>query len=252
MSKESKGREVRAMKRTPLIWLLLGIVLLAACGKEAGRPAAEPEPADGYQLKQEVKNINEHLDYSGSDLHKIYFAGGCFWGVEAYFARLYGVEKTVSGYANGTGADPSYEDVIQGDRKFAETVEVTYDPERIPLESLVDHLFQVIDPTTENQQGNDRGIQYRSGIYYTDKSEAEIVEKAVADEAQFYKKDIVTEALPLENFYPAEEFHQDYLEKNPDGYCHINLHTLDGMTVEPIAKDEEIVKQLSEPKQDTK
>lgn len=240
------------MKRYPLIWLLLGIILLAACGKEAGRPAAEPEPADGYQLKEEVKNINEHLDYSGSDLHKIYFAGGCFWGVEAYFARLYGVEKTVSGYANGTGADPSYEDVIQGDRNFVETVEVTYDPERISLESLVDHLFQVIDPTTEDQQGNDRGIQYRSGIYYTDETEAPVVEKAVEDEAQYYKEKIVTEALPLENFYAAEEFHQDYLEKNPDGYCHINLHTLDGMVVDPIARDEEIVKQLSEPKEETK
>lgn len=241
------------MERKPLIWLLLGlIVLLGACGKEAGRAASVPEPEDGYQLKDDVKNINEHLDYSDSDLHKIYFAGGCFWGVEAYFARLYGVEDTVSGYANGTGADPTYEEVIQGDRKFAETVEVTYDPERISLESLVDHLFQVIDPTTENQQGNDRGVQYRSGIYYTGDTEKAIVETAVKDEAQYYKEKIVTEAVPLENFYPAEEFHQDYLEKNPNGYCHINLHSLDGMTVDAIAKDEEIVKHLSEPKEETK
>lgn len=225
------------------------VFLLVSCGANASRPSTMPEPQDGYVLKKDVTNINEHLNYDDSELHKIYFAGGCFWGVEAYFARLYGVQDTVSGYANGTGQAPTYEEVIKGDQKFAETVEVTYDPDRISLEALIDHLFQVIDPTTKDKQGNDVGVQYRSGIYYSDEADAEIVKEAVKDEQQFYKKEITTEALPLDNFYEAEEFHQDYLVKNPNGYCHINLHVLDDMTIQPIIRDEEVVKRLSEPKE---
>ncbi|WOV83782.1 peptide-methionine (S)-S-oxide reductase MsrA [Sporosarcina jeotgali] len=239
------------MKRGMLLFSLICTgILLASCGAEAGRPSTEPESEDGYVLKDDVTNINEHLNYDNSELHKIYFAGGCFWGVEAYFAKLYGVQDTVSGYANGTGENPSYEDVINGDQGFAETVELTYDPDRISLESLIDHLFQVIDPTSKDKQGNDAGVQYRSGIYYSDEEDAEIVKEAVKDEQQFYKKDIVTEAAPLDNFYNAEEFHQDYLVKNPNGYCHINLHSLDDVKIQPIIRDEEVVKQLSKPQED--
>lgn len=237
-------------RQSVLVSWVCAVFLLASCGANAGRPSTEPEPEDGYVLKDEVTNINEHLNYDNSELHKIYFAGGCFWGVEAYFARLYGVQDTVSGYANGTGEHPSYEEVIKGDEKFAETVEVTYDPDRISLETLIDHLFQVIDPTTKDKQGNDVGVQYRSGIYYTNEADAEVVKEAVKDEQQFYKKPIATEAAPLDNFYEAEEFHQDYLVKNPNGYCHINLHALDDVKIQPIIRDEEVVKRLSEPKED--
>ncbi|WP_432353046.1 peptide-methionine (S)-S-oxide reductase MsrA [Sporosarcina sp. A2] len=238
-------------KRRGLLCTVLVVgLLLSACSTNAGRPSTEPEPEDGYVLKEDVTNVNEHLNYDTSELHKIYFAGGCFWGVEAYFARLYGVKDTVSGYANGTGKSPSYEDVIQGDQEFAETVEITYDPDRISLDKLMDHLFQVIDPTTENKQGNDVGVQYRSGIYYSDEADAEIVKVAVKEEQQFYKKDVVTEAAPLDNFFTAEEFHQDYLMKNPNGYCHINLHALDEVKIQPIIRDEEVVKRLSQPKDD--
>lgn len=237
-------------KRAMLLFMICTGFLLVSCSANAGRPSAEPEPEEGYILKDDVTNINEHLNYEDSELHKIYFAGGCFWGVEAYFAKLYGVQDTVSGYANGTGENPSYEDVIKGDQEFVETVEVTYDPDRISLEKLIDHLFQVIDPTSIDKQGNDVGVQYRSGIYYSDEADAEIVKEAVKDEEQFYKKDIVTEAAPLDNFYKAEEFHQDYLVKNPNGYCHINLHALDDIKIQPIIRDEEILKQLSKPKED--
>ncbi|WP_025784042.1 peptide-methionine (S)-S-oxide reductase MsrA [Sporosarcina sp. D27] len=233
-----------------LLSLICTGFLLASCSSNVGRPSTEPEPEDGYVLKDDVTNINEHLNFEDSELHKIYFAGGCFWGVEAYFARLYGVQDTVSGYANGTGENPSYEDVIKGNQEFVETVEVTYDPDRISLESLIDHLFQVIDPTAKDKQGNDVGVQYRSGIYFSDEADAEVVKEAVKDEQQFYKKDIVTEAIPLDNFYKAEEFHQDYLVKNPNGYCHINLHALDDEKIQPIIRDEEILKQLSKPKED--
>ena len=118
------------MKKATVIWLLIcTMAILSACGTEAGRPSAEPEPEDGYVLDETVDNINEHLDFEQSELHTVYFAGGCFWGVEAYFARLYGVKDTISGYANGTGENPSYEDVIQGDGGFVEAVKVVYDPD---------------------------------------------------------------------------------------------------------------------------
>ncbi|WP_232217778.1 peptide-methionine (S)-S-oxide reductase MsrA [Virgibacillus sp. SK37] len=196
-------------------------------------------------LKPDVKNINDHLEYEGRDLKKIYFAGGCFWGVEAYMNRIYGVSQVVSGYANGKGKNPSYEDVIKGDQNFAETVEVTYDPERVSLDTLIDRLFQVIDPTSKNKQGNDVGVQYRTGIYFTTPAEEEVVKSAIEREQEYYKDAIVTEAQPLENFYKAEEFHQDYLEKNPNGYCHINLNTANQFAIDPIEMDKEIVEKLS-------
>ncbi|MCQ4085674.1 peptide-methionine (R)-S-oxide reductase MsrB [Saccharibacillus sp. JS10] len=173
-----------------------------------------------------IPNPNADVDYSKSDLKKIYLAGGCFWGVEAYMARIYGVQDAVSGYANGTGENPTYEDVIKGNRGFAETVEVTYDPKRVPLDKLLKEFFKVVDPTSVNKQGNDRGIQYRSGVFYTDESEKSVIDSVIAKEQERYNEKIVTEVLPLENFYMAEEYHQDYLEKNPNGYCHIDMGIL--------------------------
>ncbi len=206
---------------------------------------ASTEKGEGYVLKPDVDNINNHLDYKNRKLNKIYFAGGCFWGAEAYMSRIYGVADVVSGYANGEGKNPSYEDVIKGDNHFAETVEVAYDPERVSLDTLIDRLFQVIDPTSKNRQGNDVGVQYRTGIYYTDAAEEKTVTSAVKEEQAYYDDKIVTEARPLKNFYKAEEFHQDYLEKNPDGYCHINLNTANAFAINPIEMDKEIVKKLS-------
>ena len=243
------------LMKNRILWVAAAVfLLLTGCeagaqkdGTSTGRPATGTEPSEtGYILKSDVKNINVHLDYTDSELKTIYFAGGCFWGVEAYMARIYGVSEVVSGYANGTGENPSYEDVISGDEGFAETVEVTYDPKRITLETLIDYLFQVIDPTSLNKQGNDVGVQYRTGIYYSDETDAEPVKQAVKKEQEYYKSDVVTEATPLKNFYRAEDFHQDYLQKNPNGYCHVNLHTLDDMAIEPIEQDEAIVKKLSE------
>lgn len=156
----------------------------------------------------------------------IYLAGGCFWGVEAYMQRLPGVIDAVSGYANGQTAHPSYEDVIHGSG-HAETVKVDYDPERISLTDLLRYYFRVIDPTSLNKQGNDRGRQYRTGIYYTNPAEAQTIRAALAAEQRKYSRPIVVEALPLQNFYPAEAYHQDYLAKNPNGYCHIDIRLAD-------------------------
>lgn len=178
-------------------------------------------------------NPNDKIDYSQSDLQTIYLAGGCFWGIEAYISRIIGVQDATSGYANGTGENPTYEDVVRGDRGFAETVEVKYDPKRIQLSDLLTDFFKVINPTSVNKQGNDAGINYRSGIYYVNDADASVINAVVAKEQKKYDKKIVTEVLPLTNYYLAEDYHQDYLEKNPDGYCHVDLSILD----EPVKVD---------------
>lgn len=172
-------------------------------------------------------------DYAGADLKKIYFAGGCFWGVEEYMQRIYGVADAVSGYANGNSPNPSYEIVSTGNSGYAETVEVTYDPSKVSLEELLTHFLKIIDPTSLNKQGNDRGSQYRTGIYYLDQEDKEIITKALASEEDKYKEKIVVENMPLTNFTMAEDYHQDYLRKNPNGYCHIDLSTADEVIIDP-------------------
>lgn len=159
----------------------------------------------------------------------IYLAGGCFWGVEAYMERIDGVVDAVSGYANGNTDNPSYEQVIAGSG-HAETVKVTYDSDKIDLATLLAYYFRVIDPTSVNKQGNDRGVQYRTGIYYPKDSTAEdkaVITNALAQLQNKHKSPIVVENLPLQNFTQAEDYHQDYLSKNPNGYCHIDISLAD-------------------------
>ena len=157
----------------------------------------------------------------------IYLAGGCFWGLEAYFQRVPGVIDAVSGYANGKTDKPSYEDVIYRGTGHAETVRVDYDAARLSLEDVLEYYFRVIDPTSLNQQGNDRGTQYRTGIYYTDPAEQPVIAAALAAEQKQYGQPLVVENLPLRQFHPAEDYHQDYLLKNPGGYCHIDIRKAD-------------------------
>ncbi|ART80275.1 bifunctional peptide-methionine (S)-S-oxide reductase MsrA/peptide-methionine (R)-S-oxide reductase MsrB [Oceanisphaera avium] len=158
----------------------------------------------------------------------IYLAGGCFWGVEAYMERITGVVDAISGYANGDPKlnNPSYEQVIGGSG-HAEAVQVIYDANKISLEKLLQYYFRVIDPTSLNKQGNDRGIQYRTGIYYIDNSERTVIDKVIKEQQGKYKQKIVVEEQPLEHFYKAEIYHQDYLAKNPNGYCHVDLSLAD-------------------------
>lgn len=153
---------------------------------------------------------------------EIYFAGGCFWGTEHFLKQIRGVESTQAGYANSVVANPSYEQVCSGKTDAAETVKVVYDPEVVNLNLLLDLYFKTIDPTSLNRQGNDRGTQYRAGIYYTDWEDVTVINQAIKDLSPQYDKAIVIEVKPLTNFYPAETYHQDYLDKNPNGYCHIN------------------------------
>ena len=155
--------------------------------------------------------------------HKvIYLASGCFWGLEHLMQSLPGVVDAQSGYANGTGAqEANYAAVCTGRTGFRETVQVAYDPANVSLEKLLAAYFHVIDPTVMYRQGNDMGTQYQTGIYYTDDESREIVERAAAQEREKHRRFYV-EIKPLENFFPAEEYHQDYLIKNPGGYCHIS------------------------------
>ncbi len=170
------------------------------------------------QAKQQAVPVNART---------IYFAGGCFWGVEAYFERIAGVVDAVSGYANGRTENPSYEDVVSRHTGHAETVRVTYDADKISLEDLLRHYVRIIDPTSLNRQGNDRGVQYRTGVYTTNSADAAVVTAALSELQTRYDRPIVVENQPLTQFYEAEVEHQDYLLKNPNGYCHIDLSLAD-------------------------
>ena len=169
-----------------------------------------------------VHNDSPRDAYEWDRYQKIYIAGGCFWGVEHYYSLLKGVISTKVGYANGDIENPSYEQVKHHEASHAETVEVVYDPEVISLEKILEHFLRFVDPYSIDKQGEDSGHQYRSGIYYID-NEYNIIkgyfDKHIQGEYQI-------EILKLENFYDAEEYHQDYLYKNPTGYCHVNMRLI--------------------------
>lgn len=152
---------------------------------------------------------------------EIYVAGGCFWGTEHYIKQIKGVLSTEVGYANGNTKNPTYEEVCTDATGFAEAVHIKYDPNVVSLDFLVKLYFVSIDPTSYNKQGNDRGSQYRTGVYYTDPADRSIIKKVFDAEERKYSVPLEVELLPLKNFYTAEEYHQDYLEKNPQGYCHL-------------------------------
>lgn len=158
-------------------------------------------------------------------MKEIYFAAGCFWGAQHFFAGVDGVKEAVAGYANGKGENPSYEQVYTDTTGFAETVRVSYDPGRVSLKELTELYFTIIDPLSLNRQGGDVGTRYRTGVYYTDPAERAIIEAVFQAEEKRVGAALAVELEPLRNFYLAEERHQDYLDKNPGGYCHVPLKT---------------------------
>jgi len=148
--------------------------------------------------------------------------GGCFWCLEAVFERIEGVNTVISGYAGGTSVDPTYEEVCAGRTGHAEVVRIEYDPGRISYEEILDIFWKAHDPTTLNRQGADAGTQYRSIILYQDGSQKAAAEESIEKAGKMFKDPIVTEIVPLERFYPAEEYHQDYFDRNRSaGYCRI-------------------------------
>ena len=161
------------------------------------------------------------------NLKEIYLAGGCFWGTEKYLSEIPGIVKTDVGYANGNTENPTYQEVCHNNTGHAETVRVYYDPQLIRLEFILSLYYDVIDPTSINRQGGDTGSQYRTGIYYVDEQDLPIIQASIRELQIQYDKPIVIEVLPLNNYYIAEEYHQKYLDKNPNGYCHIRRDKFD-------------------------
>lgn len=157
-------------------------------------------------------------------MKEIYLAGGCFWGMQAYYDLKDGIINTVVGYANGHTESPVYEEVCTDTTGHAETLFIQYDDNIISLDKILSYFWRVIDPTSLNQQGGDIGSQYRTGIYYVDENDLSVIKASVEKAQKDYDEIIVTEVEILKCFFPAEEYHQKYLQKNPNGYCHIDLN----------------------------
>lgn len=190
------------------------------------------DPAVVLQTQAAAEFTPYRADGQAVQQKTIYLAGGCFWGLEAYMERIGGVLDAESGYANGRTAQPTYQDVIRGSG-HAETVKVRYDAAKISLTTLLRYYFRVIDPVSVNQQGNDRGVQYRTGIYYTDKGDLPAIEAVMREVAAQQQRPLAVEVKPLAGYTRAEEEHQDYLRKNPHGYCHIDLTAADEPIIDP-------------------
>lgn len=158
------------------------------------------------------------------------FAAGCFWGVEGYFRQIPGVRATQVGYTGGRTASPTYREVCAGTTGHAEAIRIEFDPGVVTYDTLVKHFLRLHDPTSRNRQGNDVGTQYRSAIFFHSDSQARAAREILRAAAPQYDRPIATEVAPAGAFYGAEEYHQDYLEKNPGGYCHIDL----GLAREPL------------------
>jgi len=156
-------------------------------------------------------------------MKEIYLAGGCFWGMQAYFDKKPGIIKSEVGYANGYTKHTNYDEVCSGITNHAETIHITFDEDIITLDQILDLFWKIVDPTSLNKQGGDKGTQYRTGIFYINNNDLIILQNSLEKEQALHTKKIVTEVLPLTNFTRAEEYHQKYLEKNPNGYCHIKL-----------------------------
>ena len=172
---------------------------------------------------------------AATDLRDMYFAGGCFWGVAEYFSRIPGVYGVTVGYANGIKEHPTYEEVCSGKTGHAETAHIRYDPQAVSLKTLAEQFCKIINPTSVNRQGNDVGSQYRTGMYYVNNEDKTILASVLADVQKKHNKPLAVELLPLKNYYLAEAYHQDYLKKNPGGYCHISFDSLKDLQTEKTA-----------------
>ena len=199
------------------------IGLALACAMTFSACSAKSNEGTNTESIQNESNLSiKNDDMNSKDLKTIYLAGGCFWGTEYFMSLIHGVVESEVGYANSNVPNPSYREVCTGRTGAAETVKVVFNPKEVSLPFLLNLYYKTIDPTSLNKQGNDRGTQYRTGIYYTDPAEAPVIEASLAKLQEHYNKPLAIEVGPLKNFYPAEDYHQDYLDKNPGGYCHIN------------------------------
>lgn len=172
--------------------------------------------------------------------HQIFLAGGCYWGVEKYVSQIKGVLETEVGFANGNTDAPTYHQVRYENTGHAETVRVVYDPAQLPLSVLLQLFYKIIDPTSVDKQGEDCGHQYRTGIYYENPEDADVISDSLLALQKKYTQPLAIEACPLQQFWKAEEYHQKYLDKNPDGYCHVSFPMIQWVkTIDPLTWKEE-------------
>lgn len=195
---------------TLLVATMLAATALTACG------VSEP-PASGMSATASPASGVTQPHQGGRDVKTIYIAGGCFWGLEKYIGLVRGVAATEVGYANGSRDGATYGD----GSGYTEAVKVDYDPDVAPLPFLLGLFFDAIDPTSVDRQGNDVGAEYRTGIYYTDPADRAVIEQSLAELQKQYAQPVAVESGPLVRYTRAEDYHQDYLEKNPGGYCHL-------------------------------
>ncbi len=238
--------------------LALVAVMVSACNPEVGTTpmiSTELIAIEEESLKPMAQTELDRTYIKQDGVEVIYFAGGCFWGIEKLMQSIPGVVNATSGYANGQGDKvPTYSSVSTGLTGYRETVRVEYEVDKVSLDALVFAYFQVIDPTVENAQGNDYGSQYQTGIYYAGEAAKSTVERIAAIVKGHYL-DFVVEIEPLERFYDAEEYHQNYLDKNPEGYCHISkdeISSISQMIVDPgnyLRPADEIIKTMLTEKQ---
>ncbi len=222
-------RQRRFEKGQRKVWLLLIMACMFALTSCTNTSAEDKGTNQSNNLVQTLRQKEE----------TIYLAGGCFWGVEEYFARINGVLDTEVGYANGESDETTYEDLKETDH--TETLMLTYDANTIDLEEILLHYFRIIDPTSVDRQGFDVGRQYRTGIYSEDEKTVDRVQLSLNQLQKKYDEPVVIENEVLLNYVSAEDYHQDYLKKNPDGYCHVNFSLAD----DPLT-DEDLYQKPSE------
>ena len=215
------------MKTSSKLFLLSTFFLVATLALAVGL-----SPSNSIDTHSRAADMEKKTTYEVTTFLDIYFAGGCFWGVGEYFSRIPGVHGVTVGYANGTKENPSYEEVCSGETGYTETAHVRYDPNAVSLKTLAEQFFKIINPIGVNRQGNDVGNQYRTGMYYVNDADKAILASVMADVQKKYDKRLAVELLPLKNYYLAEAYHQDYLKKNPGGYCHINFDSLKDIKIE--------------------
>ncbi len=217
------------MKKSTIFFLLSALFLTATLALAAGLSPSGNKKADSG-----ARNMGTKMTNTTTGLRDIYFAGGCFWGVEEYFSRIPGVHDVTSGYANGATDNPTYREVCSGKTGHAETVHIRYAPNIVSLKTLAEQFFKIINPISLNRQGNDTGSQYRTGMYYVTETDRNTLASVMGEVRKKYDKPLAVELLPLQKYFLAEEYHQDYLKKNPGGYCHINLDSLKDTQTEKI------------------
>ncbi|RRD94333.1 bifunctional peptide-methionine (S)-S-oxide reductase MsrA/peptide-methionine (R)-S-oxide reductase MsrB [Clostridiales bacterium COT073_COT-073] len=234
------------LRKLAAVALLVAVAATACSGAGGYHNNGQPAKTAIQAESMVTKTKEEKMKAVKGELKEIYLAGGCFWGLEAYMERIHGVVDAVSGYANGKTENPKYEDLLYHNSGHAETVKVVYDSAKTDLPTLLAYYMKVVDPTSLNKQGNDKGTQYRTGIYFTDSQEEKIIKDFLDEQQKKYDRPIVIENLPLNGFAMAEEYHQDYLKKNPNGYCHIDLNKANEVIIDPAKypkPSEEVIRQ---------